>query len=100
MAVGCSSSSMRSSLRSISSRRRRIRERLSAEVMTLNETERGERPQPVDGGLARPGPLTQPAVVGEGACSIAFYQITFRLIPLSRSDPVPGLVHLRQTIAH
>ncbi len=56
--------------------------------------ERG--PGPVDGGLARPGALTQPAVVGEGACSIALSQITFRLIPLSRSDAVPGLVHLRQ----
>jgi hypothetical protein len=33
MAVGRSSSIMRSSLRSISSRRRRIRERLSAEVI-------------------------------------------------------------------
>jgi hypothetical protein len=29
---------------------------------------------------------------------LCFSQITFRLIPLSRSDAVPGLVHLRQRV--
>jgi hypothetical protein len=47
-------------------------------TLLAGETEGGKRPQPMDGGLARLGPLTQPAVVGEGACSIAFSQITFR----------------------
>jgi hypothetical protein len=40
------------------------------------------------------------AVAGEGACSLLLSQITFRLISLSRSDAVPGLVHLRQRFVH
>src|SRR6516164_9234719 len=50
-----SSSSMWSSLRSISSRRRRISERLSSEVMT-SQHRRKQAPAGGDGGHARPGP--------------------------------------------
>src|SRR5262252_6133036 len=58
MAVGIrSSSSMRSSLRSISSRRRRIRERLLSEVTSQH---RSKRPRPEGGwGACQPGPLAE-----------------------------------------
>jgi hypothetical protein len=99
MAVGgCSSSSMRSSLRSISSRRPRIRERLSAEVMGR------KRPHPQAGGRLGIGPQLAERIGfslftlwwWEKVPVLCFSHITFRLIPLSRSDPFLGFVRLRQ----
>jgi hypothetical protein len=97
-AGGCSSSSMRSSLRSISSRRRRIMERLSAEVMAEEEAP--------SSGWGRLGIGPQLAErIGfslftlrwwEKVLVLCFSHITFRLIPLSRSDPFLGFVRLRQ----
>jgi hypothetical protein len=75
MAVGVvrSSSIMRSSLRSISSRRRRIRERLSAEVMAEEEAPSSGWGAIGDRASVGRADFTQPlhsAVVGEGACSL------------------------------
>jgi hypothetical protein len=89
---------MRSSLRSISSRRRRIMERLSAEVMAEEEAP--------SSGWGRLGIGPQLAErIGfslftlrwwEKVLVLCFSHITFRLIPLSRSDPFLGFVRLRQ----
>jgi hypothetical protein len=105
MAVGVrSSSSMWSSLRSISSRRRRISERLLAEVMTLIE-ERG----PAGGGLARPGRLVgradqtrhlHSAAVGEAAkffASPTSPSGRYRLVALTTSADL--FVHARDLFA-
>src|SRR5262249_37644059 len=93
MAVGvCNSSCIRSSLRSISSRRRRISERLSSEVMALTGM---KRPRPVGWGLAEPGPQLAERIKlslftlrwWEKVLVLCFFHITFGLISLSRSDP-------------
>src|SRR5215475_9941537 len=98
-----SSSSMWSSLRSISSRRRRIRERLSSEVMTSQH--RRKRPQPEgDGGMPgrglsqQSGSNSASSLCGGGrsVLVLCFSHVTFRPISLSRFAHVRRLVHLRQ----
>src|SRR5262249_17461452 len=95
-----SSSSTWSSLRSISSRRRRIRERPLAEVMTSQH--RRKRPQPEGRGACqarasvsgadRTRPLHS-AAVGEVCWFFASPTSS-----LSRSAYVLGFVHLRQNV--
>src|SRR6516225_8233017 len=101
MAVGVrSSSSMWSSLRSISSRRRRISERRLSEVM--NSPKKGA---PAGEGLARPGPLvgradqTRPlysAAVGEVCCFLCSPSGRYRLVALTRSPDL--FVHARDLL--
>jgi hypothetical protein len=100
MAVGVrSSSSMWSSLRSISSRRRRISERRSSEVMTSPQQEAlagGACPARALVGRAELNSALHSAVVGEVCCFLCFSHITFRPISVSRSDHARGLVRSRQ----
>src|SRR5262249_24286666 len=94
MAVGVrSSSSMRSSLRSTSSRRRRIRERPLVAVMDHQSKERkDEAPASTfDRGLI----LFTFALSGRVAGDVISRTSLGRTF-LNRSDPVLGLVHLRQ----
>jgi len=100
MAVGVrSSSSMWSSLRSISSRRRRISERRSSELMTSPQQEAlagGACPARALVGRAELNSALHSAVVGEVCCFLCFSHITFRPISVSRSDHARGLVRSRQ----
>src|SRR6266481_3738700 len=64
-----------------------IAKKLMMLMTALLVSQSGEEEAPAGLRLARPGPLTQPAVVGEGACSIAFSQITFRLYRLVAHSP-------------
>ena len=100
MAVGVrSSSSMWSSLRSISSRRRRISERRSSELMTSPQQEAlagGACPARALVGRAELNSALHSAVVGEVCCFLCFSHITLRPISVSRSDHARGLVRSRQ----
>ena len=107
MAVGVRSSSiMQSSFRSISSRRRKIRERLSSEVMTTAR----KRPHHPGWGTSEDGasvgradqtfgPLHS-AMVGELWRRPILLSHIVGPIPISRSDPIPGLVRSRQRFVH
>ena len=100
MAAGVRSSSIiRSSLRSISSRRWRIRKRLLSEV--INHRNARKRPQPprLARALVSRAHRSRPcsAVAGEVCLVLCFSHVTFGdRYRLSRSDPAPGFVGLHQ----
>src|SRR6516165_6860835 len=89
-----SSCSMRSSLLSTSSRRRRIRERLLVEVTDhQSNSDRKKAPATTSGeGLSPPPVRILSGRVAGGVISPK----SWGRAPLSRSDPVCGLVHPRQ----